>query len=183
MNVANFNQRRPSSATGSSSPLSPCANAHRRIGGPQGLGGPQGETGEPFDWGKVVESENLEAGVFGIGVSFDNPNGSGRGGVLIGTGFNAEYSNALWTNAHVVQELEEALALDILSDRNPEAVAFRSGSMFRGQDAYVIPDPGLIHPAYDSKKAVGDTPEVPPVAVPLPMLDPEPSVVPGVGAS
>ena len=25
--------------------------------------------------------------------------------------------------------------------------------------------------------------EVPPVAVPLPMLDPEPSVVPGVGAS
>ena len=26
-------------------------------------------------------------------------------------------------------------------------------------------------------------PEVPPVAVPLPMLDPEPSVVPGVGAS
>ena len=28
-----------------------------------------------------------------------------------------------------------------------------------------------------------DEPEVPPVAVPLPMLDPEPSVVPGVGAS
>ena len=27
------------------------------------------------------------------------------------------------------------------------------------------------------------TDEVPPVAVPLPMLDPEPSVVPGVGAS
>ena len=27
------------------------------------------------------------------------------------------------------------------------------------------------------------TSEVPPVAVPLPMLDPEPSVVPGVGAS
>ena len=28
-----------------------------------------------------------------------------------------------------------------------------------------------------------DEAEVPPVAVPLPMLDPEPSVVPGVGAS
>ena len=129
-------------------------------GGPQGPGGPQGETGEPFDWGEVVESENLEDGVFGIGVSFDNPNGSGRRRVLIGTGFNAEYSNALWTNAHVVQGLEETLALDILSDRNPEAVAFRSGSMFRGQDEYVIPDPGLIHPAYDSKEAVGDTPDV-----------------------
>ena len=130
-------------------------------GGPQGSGGPQGpqgETGEPFDWGEVVESENLEAGVFGIGVSFDNPNGSGRRRVLIGTGFNAEYSNALWTNAHVVQGLEEAL--DILSDRNPEAVAFRSGSMLRGQDEYVIPDPGLIHPAYDSTEAVGDTPDV-----------------------
>ena len=50
--------------------------------------------------------------------------------------------------AHVVQGLEEAL--DILSDINPEAVAFRSGSMFRGQDAYVMPGPGLIHPAYDS---------------------------------
>ena len=128
--------------------------------GPIGPTGPQGETGEPFDWGEVVDSENLEAGVFGIGVSFDHPSGSGRGGVLIGTGFNAVYSNALWTTAHVVQGLEEALALDILSDRNPEAVAFRSGSMFRGQDAYVIPDPGLIHPAYDSKKAVGDTPDV-----------------------
>ena len=131
--------------------------------GPQGPGGPQGpqgETGEPFDWGEVVDSENLEAGVFGIGVSFDHPSGSGRGGVLIGTGFNAEYSNALWTNAHVVQGLEETLALDILSDRNPEAVAFRSGSMFRGQDEYVIPDPGLIHPAYDSTEAVGDTPDV-----------------------
>ena len=96
--------------------------------------------------------------MFGIGVSFDNPNGSGRRRVLLGTGFNAEYSNALWTNAHVVQGLEKAL--DILSDLNPEAVAFRSGSMFRGQDAYVIPDPGLIHPAYDSKKAIGDTPDV-----------------------
>ena len=78
--------------------------------------------------------------------------------MLIGTGFNAEYSNALWTNAHVVQGLEEALALDILSDRNPEAVAFRSGSMFGSQDEYVIPDPGLIHPAYDSTEAIGDTP-------------------------
>ena len=95
--------------------------------------------------------------MFGIGVLYDHPSGSRRLS-LIGTGFNAEYPNALWTTAHVVQELEERL--DIFSDRNPEAVAFRSGSMFRGQDAYVIPDPGLIHPAYDSKKAVGDTPDV-----------------------
>ena len=128
--------------------------------GPQGPGGPQGpqgETGEPFDWGEVVESENLEAGVFGIGILYDHPSGSRRLS-LIGTGFNAEYPNALWTNAHVVQGLEERL--DIWSDRNPEAVAFRSGSMLGGQDAYVIPDPGFIHPAYDSKKAVGDTPDV-----------------------
>ena len=95
--------------------------------------------------------------MFGIGLLFDHPSGSRRIS-LIGTGFNAEYPNALWTTAHVVQELEERL--DIFSDSNPEAVAFRSGSMFRGQDAYVIPDPGLIHPAYDSKKAVGDTPDV-----------------------
>ncbi len=128
--------------------------------GPTGTTGPQGpkgETGEPFDWGEVVESGNLEAGVFGIGVLFDHPSGSRRIS-LIGTGFNAEYSNALWTNAHVVQGLEEAL--DILSDRNPGAVALRSGSMFRGQDAYVIPDSGFIHPAYDSTEAIGDTPDV-----------------------
>ncbi len=128
--------------------------------GPQGPGGPQGpqgETGEPFDWGEVVESENLEASVFGIGVLFDHPSGSRRLS-LIGTGFNAVYSNALWTNAHIVQGLEEKL--DILSDRNPEAVAFRSGSTLRGQDAYVIPDPGFIHPAYDPTEAVGDTPDV-----------------------
>ena len=95
--------------------------------------------------------------MFGIGVLFDHPSGSRRA-LLIGTGFNAEYSNALWTNAHVVQGLEEVL--DILSDRNPEALAFRSGSMLRGQDAYVIPDPGLIHPAYDPTEAIGDTPDV-----------------------
>ena len=95
--------------------------------------------------------------MFGIGVLFDHSSGSRRVS-LIGTGFNAEYSNALWTNAHVVQGLEERL--DILSDRNPEAVAFRSGSMFRGQDAYVIPGPGFIHPAYDPTEAVGDTPDV-----------------------
>ena len=102
--------------------------------GPQGPGGPQGpqgETGEPFDWGEVVESENLEAGVFGIGILYDHPSGSRRLS-LIGTGFNAEYPNALWTNAHVVQGLEERL--DIWSDRNPEAVAFRSGSMLGGQE-------------------------------------------------
>ena len=132
-------------------------------GGPQGLEGPQGpqgETGEPFDWGEVVESENLEDGVFGIGVSFDNPNGSDpdRRTVLIGTGFNAHYSNALWTNAHVVQGMEEAL--DTLSDYNPEAVALRSGSNLSSRDESVIPAPGLIHPAYDSTEAVGDTPDV-----------------------
>ena len=32
--------------------------------------------------------------------------------------------------------------------------------MFRGQDTYVIPDPGFIHPAYDPTEAVGDTPDV-----------------------
>ena len=139
----------PQGPTGTTGPQGP--------GGPGGPQGPQGETGEPFDWGEVVESENLEAGVFGIGVLFDHSSGSRRVS-LIGTGFNAEYSNALWTNAHVVQGLEEALA--ILSDRNPEAVAFRSGSMFGGQDVYVIPGPGLIHPAYDPTEAVGDTPDV-----------------------
>ena len=50
--------------------------------------------------------------------------------------------------------------LDIWSDRNPEAVAFRSGSMLRGRDEYVIPDPGFVHPAYDPTEAVGDTPDV-----------------------
>ncbi len=98
--------------------------------------------------------------MFGIGVSFDGPEGSDRRFAVIGTGFNAHYSNALWTNAHVVQTLEEALELDILSDRNPEAVAFRSGSTLGSQGEYMIPDPGLIHPAYDSTEAVGDTPDV-----------------------
>ena len=38
-------------------------------------------------------------------------------------------------------------------------------------------------PSADPGTGVNATNEVPPVAVPLPMLDPEPSVVPGVGAS
>ena len=131
--------------------------------GPQGPGGPQGPVGpqgEPFDWSEVVESLNLEEGVFGIGVLFDSSTGSGRTGVLVGTGFNAHYTNALWTNAHVVQAVEKTLELDILAGRNPEAIAFRSGSTYSGRDLYVIPDPGFIHPAYDSTEAVGDTPDV-----------------------
>ena len=36
---------------------------------------------------------------------------------------------------------------------------------------------------HQTLREVGSIGEVPPVAVPLPMLDPEPSVVPGVGAS
>ncbi len=146
----------PIGPTGPQGPQGPTGTTGSQ--GPGGPQGPQGEIGEPFDWGEVVESGNLEAGVFGIGVSFDNPNGSDRRVVLIGTGFNAEYSNALWTSAHIVQGLEEALA--IFSDRNPEAVALRSGSMLGGRDAYVISDPGLIHPAYDPTEAVGDTPDV-----------------------
>ena len=41
---------------------------------------------------------------------------------------------------------------------------------------------GLLGPNGAGKTTTLHT-EVPPVAVPLPMLDPEPSVVPGVGAS
>ena len=131
-----------------------------RPSGPRGPQGPVGPQGAPFDWGDVVESLNLEDGVFGIGVLFDSPTGSGRRGVLVGTGFNAHYSNALWTNAHVVQEIEETLELDILFGRNPEAVAFRSGSTYSGRDVYTIAGSGLIHPAYDSTEAIGDTPDV-----------------------
>ena len=47
--------------------------------------------------------------------------------------------------------------------------------------------PGLFIEVDDANlRGQGDSAgglEVPPVAVPLPMLDPEPSVVPGVGAS
>ena len=77
----------PTGPQGSQGPQGPTGTTGSQgLEGPQGPGGPQGpvgpqgpqgETGEPFDWGEVVESENLEDGVFGIGVSFDNPNGSG----------------------------------------------------------------------------------------------------------
>ena len=147
----------PTGTTGATGPQGP--GGPQGPTGPGGPQGPQGPIGEPFDWGEVLESENLEDGVFGIGVSFDDTSGSDRRVWLVGTGFNAHYSNALWTNAHVVQGVEEAL--DILSDYNPETVAFRSGSSLNSQqDEFVIPDPGLIHPAYDSTEAVGDTPDV-----------------------
>ena len=74
----------PQGSQGSQGPTG--TTGSQGLEGPQGPGGPQGpqgETGEPFDWGEVVDSENLEDGVFGIGVSFDNPNGSDRRRVLI----------------------------------------------------------------------------------------------------
>ena len=50
--------------------------------------------------------------------------------------------------------------------------------MYLGVSIHAVPLPTNKSEAVSSGGV-----EVPPVAVPLPMLDPEPSVVPGVGAS
>ena len=68
---------------------------------------------------------------------------------LVGTGFSAHYSGAIWTNAHVVESLQERLAALESRDLSPEPVVVRSGTVAGESGTYEIPDDNWIHPDYD----------------------------------
>ena len=65
---------------------------------------------------------------------------------MLGSGFAAHYSDAIWTNAHVARGLLDAL--DELSHLNPRPIAVRAGTVIGGSDTYDLTR-YLIHHNYD----------------------------------
>ena len=75
----------------------------------------------------MIEESRLEDAIYAIGFEVFDTN------FLIGTGFGAHYTNAIWTNAHVVQRLIDALAE--LRDHGPRPFAVKSGTAIGGVNA------------------------------------------------
>lgn len=110
--------------------------------GIQGVPGPQGEPGSALDWAEVIEDANIEDSIYAIGVR-----GSGKN-YIIGSGFTAFFSNAIWTNGHVVIGVLRALRDFGHLDLTP--FAMKSGTAYGGPDTYLLDLNNLyIHPDYD----------------------------------
>ena len=98
----------------------------------------------------MIERENLEDGIYAITFTYVANDGIRYifAGAL-GTGFNAHYRNAIWTNAHVVEGLREALTELAAAGRDPVPVVMeaKGGRQFRipGLRSSV----GMVHPGYD----------------------------------
>ena len=124
--------------------------------GPQGLQGPQGPQGpqgEPLNWADVLVGARTNEAVYAVSIIVDGSEGE-RDIYAVGTGFAANYYGAIWTNAHVVESLQELLSE--LSDRNPEAVVVRSGTQVGGSETYEIVGDGWTHPDYDGTPSSED---------------------------
>ena len=108
--------------------------------GPQGPAGPQGEAAVAVDWSDVIEDQHLDDAVYAIGVQVQGKN------YVLGTGFVSHFTNALWTNAHVVQAV--LISTAFIEDLNPRAFAVKSGTEVGGADTYWL-QRFWVHPAYD----------------------------------
>ena len=120
-------------------------------GGPQGPEGPGGPQGEPLNWSDVLAEHRIDEAVYYIGSTYVRSSDGRRiwsGGS--GTGFAAHYDNVLWTNAHVVEGMQESLAE--LAAYDPEIWAIRAGT---SGDFYRITD-GWTHPDYDGTHSSED---------------------------
>ena len=115
--------------------------------GPQGPRGFQGPPGETLNWSDVIEEApgpygnvNLIETVYAIGIRVRGHN------YIIGTGFAALYTNAIWTNAHVIYGVIRAL--NTVSHLDPRPFAVKSGTAVGGQDTYWWKS-YRTHPDYD----------------------------------
>ena len=108
--------------------------------GSQGPAGPQGPAGEPLNWADVIEEGQLADAVYAIGYQLRGRN------YIIGSGFTAHYSNAIWTNAHVVRGVINQLTATAWG--NPVPFAVKSGTEIGGPQTYVL-NPFIEHPDYD----------------------------------
>ena len=88
----------------------------------------------------MIEGSGLDQAVYAIGFEVFDTN------YLIGTGFSAHYTNAIWTNAHVVQGLIDLL--DEFQEHDPHPFAVKSGTRIGGTETHELSS-YLEHPAYD----------------------------------
>ncbi|MCY4439998.1 MAG: serine protease [Deltaproteobacteria bacterium] len=112
---------------------------------PQGPQAPQEPPddpgGQPLTWADVLRESQVEKAVYGLG--FYLPDGRNY---IVGTGFAAYYTNALWTNAHVADGLLEVL--NAIAHLQPVAIAVQSGSVVGGAGTYLLTRYD-VHPEYD----------------------------------
>ena len=117
--------------------------------GSDGADGPQGPRGEALDWADVIESSYLDEATYAIGFRALDPRDGITYYYLVGTGFSAYWSNAIWTNAHVVRALGERLG--VFASRDPEPIVVKAGSRFGASQTHLIrfEGTGWVHPDYD----------------------------------
>ena len=102
----------------------------------------------PFSWADVLGEYRVAEAVYAIGVYLPD----GRA-FVIGTGFAAYYSNALWTNAHVAIGLRDELVA--AAHLNPIPFVVQSGTVIGSEGTYAIIDFD-IHPEYDGTTSSPD---------------------------
>ena len=115
--------------------------------GSQGPAGPQGPAGEPLNWADVIEDGQLNDATFAIGYQVLGLN------FIVGSGFNAHFSDVIWTNAHVVRGLIRGL--NSVSHLNPQPFAVKTGTGIGGSDSYAL-NTYIEHPEYDGTVASPD---------------------------
>ena len=107
--------------------------------GPKGDTGDQGQAGEPFEWSSVIVEEQIEKCIYAITVQISGNT------YLVGSGFSAFFSDALWTNAHVAEALIELV--NNYSRYSPKAYAIQSNTITGASKTYELKS-YLLHPEY-----------------------------------
>lgn len=115
--------------------------------GEQGNPGEKGEPGEPLNWADILQDNNVENCIYAIGVRILGVN------YLIGTGFTSYYSDAIWTNAHVVKFLLDFMNTYLYLE--PYAFAVKSKTAIGGSYTYNLTG-YIIHSNYNGTPASPD---------------------------
>ncbi len=108
--------------------------------GAQGPAGPAGPAGEPLNWADVIEEGNIDGAIYAIGFRVLGQN------YVVGSGFVAQFTNAIWTNAHVIEGVRDQLVS--IRHLNPEPFAVKSGTAVGGSHTYTL-NTYYLHPDYD----------------------------------
>ena len=106
-----------------------------------GLPGEPGRDGVPLNWADVLDAHRVADAIYAIGINL--PGGSNY---VIGTGFAAYYTDAIWTNAHVAIALRDELSA--LSSLNPIPFAVKSGTVIGTTPGTYALVYYYVHPGY-----------------------------------
>lgn len=117
--------------------------------GEQGVQGPAGPTGsgQALNWADVLDDTSVDEAVYAIGYTVLGTN------FIIGSGFRAHFSDAIWTNAHVVQGLSEVIR--DLAFLFPVPFAVKSGTVIGGSDTHIL-STFFTHPLYNGTTSSPD---------------------------